>query len=550
MLKERDAPRSDGAGASDRRHDAVGATAGKGPQAAASPRSSWFLLATASATCALISLDTNIVAVSLPSIARSFHAGFADVEWVVSAYMVSFASCLLPMGGLADRYGRKKMLLSGLLVFALASLGCGLAPNVGFLNLSRAAKGVGASLLLTAALAVIANAFPGPRERARAWAVWGMTMGIATTVAPLVGGVITQWVGWRWIFLLNLPVCAVLMVCAWHSVTDSRNPHAGPVDFAGSLCFGLGLACGIWALIGAQDAGWRSPVTSLRFAACALLIAGFVAIEKRRANAVVDLSLFSQARFVAAVLGMFGYAACAQVMMTFLPLYLQNAFEWTPVHAGVGMLPFALSMIVGPYLGVRIGRHSTASTSTLPIGLALVGAGNLLTAAVAQWNAYGWVALGMIVTGLGAGVLNGDTQKAIMACVPAHRTGMAAGISTTTRFTAIAMSVGVLGAVLASRTQSAIDAAMPCGAADSAAGSACVDAGFMSDLLAGDVGHALARLAPDARRALASIAPAGFATGFAAALGVAGALAFGVALLVWLLAGRRQVDERRDVARS
>ncbi|TDG10017.1 MFS transporter [Paraburkholderia guartelaensis] len=525
--------------------EAVGEAVVEVPGLGIEPRSAGFLLATASATCALISLDTNIVAVSLPSIARSFHAGFADVEWVVSAYMVTFASCLLPMGGLADRYGRKKMLVLGLLVFALASLGCGLAPSVTSLNIFRAVKGVGAAMLLTAALAVIANAFPGPRERARAWAIWGMTMGISTTVAPLVGGVITQWVGWRWIFLLNLPVCAVLVFCAQRAVTESRNPHAQRVDFAGSLLFGIGLASGIWALIGAQDNGWYSVATGSRFAACVLLIGCFIAVEKRLAHAVIDLSLFSQARFVAAVLGMFGYAACAQVMMTFLPLYLQNAFEWSPVRAGVGMLPFALSMIVGPYLGARIGRRLDGATSTLSVGLCLVGAGNLLTAALAPSGEYGWVALGMIVTGLGAGVLNGDTQKAIMACVPSHRTGMASGISTTTRFTAIVTSVGVLGAVLATRTRAAIDAAIAC---HGSAG-ACVDPQFMSNLLAGDLGHALARVAPDIRLEMASIAPAGFATGFAAALGVAGCLALAVAALIWLLAGRNRASARSNAVR-
>ncbi|QGZ64795.1 MFS transporter [Paraburkholderia acidisoli] len=498
-------------------------------------KSPGLLLATASATCALISLDTNIVAVSLPSIARAFHAGFADVEWVVSAYMVSFASCLLPMGGLADRYGRRRMLVLGLVVFALASLGCGLAPGVAVLNVSRAFKGVGAAMLLTAALAVIAHAFPGPRERARAWAIWGMTMGIATTIAPLVGGVITQWVGWRWIFLLNLPVCGFLAACARRVVPESRNPHAQRVDFAGSVLFGVGLACGIWALIGTQSAGWHGAATVARFGACVLLIAGFVVVEKRLAHAVIDLSLFSQARFVAAVLGMFGYAACAQVMMTFLPLYLQNAFEWSPVAAGVGMLPFALSMIAGPYLGARIARRFRGATSTLSIGLGLVGIGNLATAALAPAGHYAWVALGMIVTGLGAGVLNGDTQKAIMACVPAHRTGMASGISTTTRFTAIVSSVGVLGAVLAARTRGALDATAACAHAVSA----CVDASFMSDLLAGDLAHALARVAPEGRAAMAGAAPASFASGFAAALAVAGVLAVAVALAVWLLSGRR-----------
>ena len=503
-------------------------------------RDGWFLLATASATCALIALDTNIVAVSLPSIARSFHAGFPDVEWVVSAYMVAFASCLLPMGGLADRYGRKKLLLLGLMVFAVASLGCGLTPGVTFLNISRAVKGVGASMLLTAALAVIANAFPGHRERARAWAIWGMTMGIATTVAPLVGGVITQWIGWRWIFLLNLPICGVLVLCARRTITESRNPQAQRIDFAGSLLFGAGLASGIWALICTQSDGWHSVATVSRFTACAVLIASFVMVQKRAAHAVIDLSLFSRARFVAAVLGMFGYAACAQVMMTFLPLYLQNAYEWAPIRAGIGMLPFALSMIIGPYLGAWIGQRVTGATSTLSIGLGLVGIGNLLTAAFAQSGEYQWVASGMIVTGLGAGVLNGDTQKAIMACVPSHRSGMASGISTTTRFTAIVMSIGVLGAVLASRTRTAIDAATSLrGGSGSMA-----DAQFTSDLLAGDVSRALARLAPDVQRVMEPVALAGFASGFAAVLGVAGIFALLIAVVIWLLAGRHNTTNK------
>jgi hypothetical protein len=188
----------------------------------------------------------------------------------------------------------------------------------------------------------------------------------------------------------------------------------------------------------------------------------------------------------------------------------------------------------------------TGLTSTLSVGMALVGLGNLLTAVVAQSAGYGWVAIGMIVTGLGAGVLNGDTQKAIMACVPAHRTGMASGISTTTRFTAIVMSIGVLGAVLASRTRIAIEAAAPC---HGVSGS-CVDARFMSDLLAGDVGHALGRLAPDLQQAMALVAPAGFASGFAAALGVAGCLALVVSVAIWLLAGRDQTETRQGSVQS
>lgn len=496
----------------------------------AKPVNPAFVLATASATCALIVLDTNVVAVSLPSIARSFHASFAAVEWVVSAYMVAFAACLLPAGGLADRVGRKRMLLLGLAVFFLASLGCGVAPSAVMLNLARAVKGVGAAMLLTAALALIANTFHEGPARVRAWAVWGTCMGLATTVAPLVGGVITQWLGWRWIFLLNLPVCAVLAWCASRSIRESRNPTPGPLDAAGGILFGLALALGIWALIEVPADGLASWITGARLAACALLFGAFVQVQRVRAHAMVDLALFRQSRFVAAVLAMFGYAACAQVMMTFLPLYLQNAFGLSAVMAGVGMLPFALAMVLGPYIGALLARR-LPGMALLSAGLVLIAAGNLLTAWVAGDSSYALVALGMVVTGLGAGIMNGDTQKAIMACVPPYRTGMASGISTTTRFTAIVSSVGVLGAVLAARTHTAFVAGTPMTPEVRAA----LDSGFMSRVLAGDMAQTTAHLSPGLRVALVSAAHASFASGFAAALAVAGAMAVAIAAGIWVL---------------
>ncbi|KWN71723.1 disulfide bond formation protein DsbA [Burkholderia ubonensis] len=487
-------------------------------------------LAVASATCSLIVLDTNVVAVSLPSIARSFHASFADVEWVVSAYMTAFAACLLPAGGLADRFGRKRMLAAGLAIFFVASLGCGLAPSAGWLIAARAVKGGGAALLLTAALAVIANRFPEGRERTRAWAAWGMCMGVATAIAPLVGGAVTQWIGWRWVFLLNLPACALLAAGARVAIDESRDPHAKRVDIVGSLLFGAALACGIAALIDAPSHGWLSPRTLGRFALGAALFAGFVAAERWQARPMIDLALFRAPRFVGAVLAMFGYAACAQVMMTFLPLYLQNAFGMSAIDAGLGMLPFAFAMIVGPSFGAALAAR-VSSGGVLAGGLALIGAGNLLTAAFTASGDYRLVALGMFVTGCGAGIMNGDTQKAIMACVPPHRTGMASGISTTTRFSAIVTAVGVLGAVLAARAHVQLDRLV---AATPGLGRV-VDAPFMSSLLAGDLARALERVPPQAAKTLAAAAPAAFASGFADALVLSGALALVGAVVVMKL---------------
>ncbi|POR54994.1 EmrB/QacA subfamily drug resistance transporter [Paraburkholderia eburnea] len=505
------------------------------PAASFSQRHPHITLTLASATCAVIVLDTNVVAVSLPSIAHAFHASFAQIEWVVSAYMTAFAACLLPAGALADRFGRRRTLLGGLVLFALASFACGAAPSAAALIAARAVKGVGAALLLTAALSVIAHRFALGPARERAWAVWGMCMGIATTLAPWIGGAITQWAGWRWIFLMNPPICLVLGIGAWIAIDESRDPHAKRLDAPGSLLFAAALACGVWALIGIPAHGWDSAATLGRVAASAALMAAFVCAERWQARPMIDLALFGRARFVGALLAMFGYAACAQVMMTFLPLYLQIAFGFSALAAGLGMLPFALAMIVGPSLGAALSRR-LATGGVLSMGLALIGVGNLATAACAASGHYVYVALAMLVTGTGAGIMNGDTQKAIMACVPPQRTGMASGISTTTRFAAIVTSVGVLGAVLAVRTHTALAQIV----AASPAAARAVDAHFMASLLAGDLADALRALDASVVLVLSHAAPLAFAQGFAWALLLSGGFALAAAVLVKLLADARE----------
>ncbi|MFL9879911.1 MFS transporter [Herbaspirillum rhizosphaerae] len=411
------------------------------------------ILLICSSVCALIVLDTNIVAVSLPSVARSLHADFSDIEWVVSAYMLAFASLLLPAGSLADRFGRKRMMLLGLSLFSIASLGCGLAWSVEVLQLARALKGVGAAMLLTSALAVIGHVFHTEKDRTHAWAVWGACMGVSMTVAPLLGGVITELFGWRWIFLLNLPVCLCLGTLVYREVSESGDANAARLDPWGSLLLSSGLSFLIWGLINANSSGWISQATILRVAGGLLLLALFIPVELMQKRPMIDLRLFRRAPFIGAVLAMFGYAAAAQVMMTFLPLYLQNAFSYSAVAAGLAMLPFALAMMVFPRVGVALAQRMSLH-GLMGLGMALVCAGNVVVAIAAYVSTYWMVLVGMIITGSGAGLLNGNTQKAIMHCVPRERTGMASGISTTTRFSAIVLAIACLGCVLTVRTGS------------------------------------------------------------------------------------------------
>jgi EmrB/QacA subfamily drug resistance transporter len=490
-------------------------------------------LLTASGVCALIVLDTNIVAVTLPTIARDLGANFADIEWVVSAYMLAFAALLLPAGSLADRFGRKKTLLVGLSIFILASLGCGAAANAVFLDIARACKGIGAALLLTSALASIGHTFHDEAERAKAWAFWGACMGVAMTAAPTLGGLITHYMGWRWIFYLNLPVGLVLMLMVVRSVPESRDTLAARLDPWGSLALSGSLLCLIWGLIEANRLGWNNPVTYARLLGGVALLGLFVLIERAQQRPMVDLTLLRHPRFIGALLGMFSYAGCAQVMMTLLPFYLQNGLGFSAIASGLGMLPFAVTMLIFPRIGARLARRHTPAT-LMAVGLLLVAAGNLLSAWAVNVGGYLTFALAIAVTGAGAGLLNGDTQKNIMACVPRERTGMASGMSTTMRFSAIVLAIGVFGALLASHTEELLQAALSRVAPEWLDQARSITA----RVVAGDMPAALGLLPESVRQAVEPLAQQAFVGGFGVVLEVAGVLALLGAVVVGSLMRR------------
>ena len=403
----------------------------------------------------LIMLDTNIVAVSLPSIARDLQGEFTDVEWVVSAYILPFAALLIPAGALADRLGRRRMLLLGLSIFTLASALCGIAPDLAVLNGARALQAVGAALQLSASLAVIAHGFE-PQQRVRVFAIWGTVMGVAPSLGPILGGLVTSYLGWRWAFLINLPLGVGLISLAVASVDESRDPNAGRIDFPGIILFGTGLSSIVWALIAANRVGWENTSTILKLAIGGMLIVAFTFAERLHPRPLLDLALFRDRNFVGAAIGMLGYAAAAQVMMTILPIYLQDAFGQPPVIAGLSMIPFALPLLIGPSVGEKLARYMS-SRAILCFGLGLTALGDAVIAATILGDLGFWAtAMGMFITGSSAGLLNSETAKAQVNAVPAERAGMASGISGATRFVGIISGLAGLGAVIAAVSESSL----------------------------------------------------------------------------------------------
>jgi EmrB/QacA subfamily drug resistance transporter len=443
------------------------------------------VLLTASTGCAMTVLDTNVVAIVLPTVTRDFGASFADIEWVISTYVLCFASLLLPAGAIADRFGRRRVFLIGIGAFAAASLLCGLAPSAVMLYLARALQGVGAAFMLAPALAIIAHTFHREAERNRAWAIWGAIMGLTMVLSPIIGGLIAYAPGWRWAFHINVPICILLAGATLLFVDESQDGGARRLDPAGILLFAACMFGLTWGLINGQAHGWTSSSAITGFGVGVGALAAFVFAERSQERPMLDLKLFRNPKLVGAVWAMFAYAACAQVMASLLPLFLQNGLGQTALQAGFAMLPFAVAMLAFPQVGRLLGRR-LISGQILTLGLLVVALGNTLTGWGANLGSWALVMTGMLVLGSGGGLLNGETQKAVMSVVPRERAGMASGISTTARFSGILLGFSTLSGVLATVVRAALNT-WHCDGPE-----ACSRARAFADaVVAGDLPHAV-----------------------------------------------------------
>ena len=408
----------------------------------------------------MLQLDANIVAVSLPSISESLHVNFAGIEWVVTAYTLSFASLLLPAGALADRFGRKRLLMTGLGLFTMASVFCGAAPNLATLITARAFQGAGAALQLSAALATLSSFFKGD-ERARAFAFWGSVVGIGISMGPIVGGLITQTFGWEWAFYINVPIGAITIAMVAAIIKESRDPDAVRFDLAGVSTFSAFLFLTTLALISGNHDGWTSPHIVAEGLGAVFFLAVFIVVELRETRPMIDFSFFRQPTYLGANIAQFSFAAGLLTMLTFMPIYFQHALGMSPRGAGLAMLPMALPLFIVPRIVTSHLSHRLTGRVLLTAGLALVGAGLAFMALVAGIHSYTWMLWGMLVSGIGAGLLNGETTKVGMTVIPAERAGMASGISGTMRFTGIVLGFAALGVVLFSRISAVVTSALP-----------------------------------------------------------------------------------------
>jgi EmrB/QacA subfamily drug resistance transporter len=406
----------------------------------------WTLVVVCAAT-AMLMLDIAVVNTALSKIAGDLHTGLHGLQWVVDAYTLALASTVLTAGALADRFGRRRLFTIGLGLFTVASVLCAAAGDIAFLNSARALQGIGGAIMFAVSLALLANAFPDMKERAGALAAYGATIGASFAVGPLVGGALTSGLGWRWIFLINVPLGIACLAITRTRVAESKDRFARRVDVGGLLTLTGGLFLLILALLRGNEDGWGSTVIVAELSGAAAFLAAFLAIEARIAQPMLPLGLFRNGRFTGAQIGAFAISASFFAVFFYITLYLQQILGLSAIEAGLVYLPGTIIMFfvsgATSALGERVSGRAMVS-----VGLMLVAVGMALMT-LAQVDSSWAIGLpGSIVAMIGTGLFNPAISGFALGSVPERQSGLAAGVNDTFRQAGIAVGVAALGALI------------------------------------------------------------------------------------------------------
>jgi EmrB/QacA subfamily drug resistance transporter len=395
----------------------------------------------------LVGMDVTIVNVALPAIQHELHAAIQELQWVLDAYTLVVASLLMLAGSLSDRFGRRRTFQVGLTIFCAGSGLCSLAHSAGQLVLFRAVQGLGACMLNPVALSIVANEFREPAARARAVGLWGAVGGLSFTVGPLLGGFLTENVGWRSIFWVNIPIGILAIVLAALFVPESKSPRVRRFDPPGQALILAALASVTYAVIEAPRRGWAAPEIVGLFALGAVAAALFLFVEPRRKDPLVDLRFFQSLPFASStILGVCAFSSFAAFL--FLnALYLQQVRGVSAFHTGLYTLPLAVMMVV---CSIVSGRMVGSNGTRLPLllsGISLMASAVLL-ATLTDTTPLRLLPLAYALFGIGLGMVNPAISNSAVAGMPLAQAGVAAAIASTSRQVGAALGVAVAGTVV------------------------------------------------------------------------------------------------------
>jgi EmrB/QacA subfamily drug resistance transporter len=415
----------------------------------------WWTLGAVCVGTFMLLLDLTIVNVALPSIEHAFHASLSDLQWVLDAYALMLAALLLTAGSLADLFGRRIVFAVGIVAFTAGSLLCGVATDPLFLILARGFQGIGGAIMFATSLALIANAFHG-RDRGVAFGIYGGVTGVAVAVGPVLGGVLTSDISWRWIFFVNVPIGALALVITLLKLDESRNPDGVKPDWIGFVTFSAGLAAVVFAMIRSTADGWSSHVVVGSLIASGLLLAAFVAAELRQRAPMLDFSLLRKPTFTGGLLAAFAINGSLFSLITYLILYMQNVLGLSAVQTGVRFLVLTGALFVTAGLAGRLTNYVPVKWLIAP-GFVLVGIGIVLMHGVTLSDSWTHLIAGLLLAGVGAGFINVPLASTAVGVVEPERSGMASGINSTFRQVGTATGIAALGSVFASRIRGTID---------------------------------------------------------------------------------------------
>jgi EmrB/QacA subfamily drug resistance transporter len=390
------------------------------------------------------------VNVALPDMARQLHTTFGDLQWVIDLYALVLGALVLTVGSVADRFGRRRLYLIGLVVFAASSLACGLAPNVGMLIAARGVQGLGAAAMFATTVALISSMYSG-RDRGVAFGTWGAINGAASAAGPIIGGLLTAHFGWRLIFLVNLPVSVVAVALTLAVVTESRDPHPRRVDLAGMASFTVFAGALTYALIRGE---WTTVPTIVLLAAAVAALTAFVIAERTVREPMLDLSLLRNGQFSAMLIAGALLSAAAWAALAYQSLWLQSVLGLSAISAGLVFLPCSLAAFAGAaFVGRRL--HRTSPRLLVGSGLLVIALGALVQAVVRTGSGWAVEIPGLLLVGIGAGLSIAPMSAAALAAVPWQRAGMAGGAISAFRQLGYALGIAVLGVVFRSGLSSA-----------------------------------------------------------------------------------------------
>jgi EmrB/QacA subfamily drug resistance transporter len=420
----------------------------------------WWALGAMCFALFMIMLDNTVVNVALPSIQRGLHASTASLEWTVNAYTLSFAVLLVTGGRLGDLFGRRRVFLAGVIIFACSSGAIGFSPNDTWLVAWRAVQGAGAALMMPATLSIITNAFP-PQERGKAIGTWAGVSAMALAIGPVFGGFLVESVSWQSIFFLNLPVAAGAVLVTLFAVRESRDETVErTVDVPGVLTLTVGLAALVLALVEGNSWHWGSGRELALYVIAVVGLAGFAVVESRRRVPMVDFSFFRSRTFLGANIVAFIVSFAMLAMFFFLALYMQNIRHYSPLQAGVRFLPSTMMIVliapISGRLADRVGPRPLMTFGLLSVSGALFWQSHLTVA-----SGYGALLPGFVLMGIGMAFVMSPMSMAAMNSVAQAKAGVASGILSMNRMVGGTFGVAVLGAMVSTLGRSKIDQLLP-----------------------------------------------------------------------------------------